>query len=226
MRGRAPVFEAAGYSLFGPLALNCAAPDEGNMHLLDAGRHRRSRRSGILRPLAAGDVRSCFAMTEPAPGAGSDPARCAPARRGWPAAGGSTAASGSSPAPTAPASPSCMARTSGEPGDARRRDDVPRRRRQPGHARSAGTSTPSTSACSAGTARSSSTTASSRDDARARRGGRGLRVRPGAARPGADDALHALARGRAPGARHRAATAPRSARRSARGSPTSAWSSR
>ena len=27
------VFEAAGYSLLGPLALNCAAPDEGNMHL-------------------------------------------------------------------------------------------------------------------------------------------------------------------------------------------------
>lgn len=36
MRDRAPVFEAAGYSLFGPLALNCAAPDEGNMHLLEA----------------------------------------------------------------------------------------------------------------------------------------------------------------------------------------------
>ena len=29
-----PVFEAAGRSLLGPLALNCAAPDEGNMHLL------------------------------------------------------------------------------------------------------------------------------------------------------------------------------------------------
>ena len=28
------VFEAAGYSLLGPQALNCAAPDEGNMHLL------------------------------------------------------------------------------------------------------------------------------------------------------------------------------------------------
>src|SRR5271165_7208034 len=29
--GRAVVFEEAGYSLLGPLALNCAAPDEGNM---------------------------------------------------------------------------------------------------------------------------------------------------------------------------------------------------
>jgi len=34
LRGQAVVFEAAGYSLLGPLALNCAAPDEGNMHLL------------------------------------------------------------------------------------------------------------------------------------------------------------------------------------------------
>ena len=31
----APVFEEAGYTLLGPLALNCAAPDEGNMHLLE-----------------------------------------------------------------------------------------------------------------------------------------------------------------------------------------------
>ena len=35
MRGQAVVFEEAGYSLLGPLALNCAAPDEGNMHLLE-----------------------------------------------------------------------------------------------------------------------------------------------------------------------------------------------
>jgi acyl-CoA dehydrogenase len=72
-RGCAVVFEAAGYSLLGPQALNCAAPDEGNMHLLsviatDAQRER------YLRPLAAGRTRSCFAMSEPPPGAGSDPA--------------------------------------------------------------------------------------------------------------------------------------------------------
>src|SRR5947209_4311239 len=34
-RSTAVVFEEAGYSLLGPQALNCAAPDEGNMHLLD-----------------------------------------------------------------------------------------------------------------------------------------------------------------------------------------------
>src|SRR4051794_26059646 len=35
IRGWAPVFEEAGYSLLGPQALNCAAPDEGNMRLLE-----------------------------------------------------------------------------------------------------------------------------------------------------------------------------------------------
>ena len=73
MFGQSVVFEEAGYSLLGPLALNCAAPDEGNMHLLGviATDEQKER---FLHPLAAGDVRSCFAMTEPAPGAGSDPA--------------------------------------------------------------------------------------------------------------------------------------------------------
>ncbi len=66
------VFIAAGYSLLGPLALNCSAPDEGNMNLLSkvATREQNER---WLRPLVAGQIRSCFAMTEPAPGAGSDP---------------------------------------------------------------------------------------------------------------------------------------------------------
>ena len=72
MRGMAVVFEAAGRSLIGPLALNCAAPDEGNMHLLRlvATPEQQAR---YLRPLAEGRARSCFAMTEPPPGAGSDP---------------------------------------------------------------------------------------------------------------------------------------------------------
>ncbi len=67
-----PVFEAAGRSLLGPAALNCAAPDEGNMHLLHlfASPEQVER---YLKPLAAGDIRSAFAMTEPPPGAGSDP---------------------------------------------------------------------------------------------------------------------------------------------------------
>ena len=70
--GQAIVFEAAGYSMLGPIALHCAAPDEGNMHLLDvvATKEQRAR---YLEPLATGKVRSAFLMTEPAPGAGSDP---------------------------------------------------------------------------------------------------------------------------------------------------------
>ncbi len=70
--GRAIVFEEAGYSLLGPLAMNIAAPDEGNMHLLEAvGTPEQKER--WLRPLARGQIRSCFCMTEPSPGAGSDP---------------------------------------------------------------------------------------------------------------------------------------------------------
>ena len=68
----AVVFEEAGRSLLGPQALNCSAPDEGNMHLLEkiATPDQKDR---YLRPLVAGKTRSCFSMTEPAPGAGSDP---------------------------------------------------------------------------------------------------------------------------------------------------------
>lgn len=72
MVDRAAVFEEAGYSLFGPLALNIAAPDEGNMHLLDHVATPDQRRE-FLAPLARGEIRSGFAMTEPSPGAGSDP---------------------------------------------------------------------------------------------------------------------------------------------------------
>jgi acyl-CoA dehydrogenase len=66
------VFEEAGRSPLGPLALHCAAPDEGNMHLLQKAA-TPEQRTRYLEPLAKGVVRSCFAMTEPAPGAGSDP---------------------------------------------------------------------------------------------------------------------------------------------------------
>src|SRR5512141_382557 len=66
------LFEQAGRSFLGPIAMHCAAPDEGNMHLLSlfANDEQRER---YLRPLVEGKIRSCFAMTEPAPGAGSDP---------------------------------------------------------------------------------------------------------------------------------------------------------
>lgn len=67
----ATVFRAAGYSLLGPVALNCMAPDEGNMALLEkVGTADQKER--YLRPLAAGG-RSAFLMTEPDGGAGSDP---------------------------------------------------------------------------------------------------------------------------------------------------------
>ncbi|HEX3538441.1 MAG TPA: acyl-CoA dehydrogenase family protein [Stellaceae bacterium] len=71
-RGKAVVFEAAGYSPLGPIAMNCFAPDEANMHLLEQVAEERQKEEW-LRPLAAGDIRSCFMMTEPAPGAGADP---------------------------------------------------------------------------------------------------------------------------------------------------------
>ncbi|GLV53721.1 acyl-CoA dehydrogenase [Dictyobacter sp. S3.2.2.5] len=83
MRELSVVFEEAGHSLLGPLALNCSAPDEGNMHLLEmvATQEQKER---YLRPLVAGDIHSCFAMTEPPPGAGTDPAslRTVATRRG------------------------------------------------------------------------------------------------------------------------------------------------
>ena len=75
-RAIAVVFEEAGYSLLGPQALNCAAPDEGNMLLLEKVA-TAAQREQFLVPLAAGEARSCFAMTEPAPGAGSDPSMLA-----------------------------------------------------------------------------------------------------------------------------------------------------
>jgi len=117
LRGQAVVFEEAGYSLLGPLALNCAAPDEGNMHLLEAVA-TPEQRERYLRPLAAGETRSCFAMTEPAPGAGSDPrALATTATRipgGWRIDGRKWFISGADGATFM----ICMARTSGAPGDA------------------------------------------------------------------------------------------------------------
>jgi acyl-CoA dehydrogenase len=70
--GMCVVFEQAGRSLLGPLALHCSAPDEGNMHLLSLYANAEQREQ-YLRPLVEGKIRSCFAMTEPPPGAGSDP---------------------------------------------------------------------------------------------------------------------------------------------------------
>ena len=71
-RERAIVFEACGYSMLGPVAMNLAAPDEGNMHML-AEVATPAQKERYLRPLASGAKRSCFCMTEPSPGAGADP---------------------------------------------------------------------------------------------------------------------------------------------------------
>jgi acyl-CoA dehydrogenase len=69
---QAVVFEAAGYSILGPIALHFHAPDEGNIHLLDVVA-TPAQRQKYLKRLATGEVRSCFAMTEPDGGAGADP---------------------------------------------------------------------------------------------------------------------------------------------------------
>lgn len=68
------VFEAAGYSSIGPVVLNCMAPDEGNMHMLSQIASYDQQRK-YLAPLAAGEFNSCFGMTEPHPGTGSDPSQ-------------------------------------------------------------------------------------------------------------------------------------------------------
>jgi len=71
-RGKAVVFEAAGYAPLATIAMNIFAPDEANMHLLEQVADEPQKEEW-LRPLAAGAIRSCFMMTEPAPGAGADP---------------------------------------------------------------------------------------------------------------------------------------------------------
>ena len=70
--GMAVLYEAMNYSIFGPAAFNCAAPDDGNMYILNkvATKEQKDR---WLQPIINGEVRSSFAMTEPAPGGGSDP---------------------------------------------------------------------------------------------------------------------------------------------------------
>lgn len=68
---QAVLFEAAGWSTLGPIALNCAAPDEGNMFLLSKIANP-AQTEQFLVPVVDGRQRSVFAMTEPE-GAGSDP---------------------------------------------------------------------------------------------------------------------------------------------------------
>jgi len=70
---RAAFYEEANRSIFGPVALHCAAPDDGNMTALEKV-GTDAQKTKWLQPIVNGEVRSAFAMTEPHPGAGSDPA--------------------------------------------------------------------------------------------------------------------------------------------------------
>ena len=70
--GMAVCYEEMNRSIFGPVVFNAAAPDDGNMMLLETvGTPEQKER--WLAPIVAGKVRSAFAMTEPHPGGGSDP---------------------------------------------------------------------------------------------------------------------------------------------------------
>jgi acyl-CoA dehydrogenase len=73
-RETAVVLRASGLSPLGPVAVNTAAPDEGNMYLIGKV-GSAALKTRFLRPLVSGEARSAFFMTEPAEigGAGSDP---------------------------------------------------------------------------------------------------------------------------------------------------------
>lgn len=66
------VFEEAGRSILGPPVLRVDAPDEGNMHTIKIAGCEEQKKRWLPR-LVEGDAVSAFAMTEPAPGGGSDP---------------------------------------------------------------------------------------------------------------------------------------------------------
>lgn len=70
--GMAVCYEAMNRSIFGPAVFNSAAPDDGNMMVLEAT-GTPAQKERWLQPIVRGEVRSAFAMTEPDPGSGSDP---------------------------------------------------------------------------------------------------------------------------------------------------------
>ena len=73
MTGWAAFYEEANRSIFGPLAFNCSAPDDGNMSVLNKVLKSEAQKDRWLQPIIDGHIRSAFVMTEPAPGSGSDP---------------------------------------------------------------------------------------------------------------------------------------------------------
>lgn len=70
--GMAVCYEEMNRSIFGPVVFNSAAPDDGNMMLLEQTA-TPAQKERWLKPIVDGDARSAFVMTEPHPGGGSDP---------------------------------------------------------------------------------------------------------------------------------------------------------
>ncbi len=71
--GMCALFREMGRSPVGAAVFHCDAPDQGNMDLL-AREASPALQERWLQPLVRGEISSAFCMTEPAPGAGADPA--------------------------------------------------------------------------------------------------------------------------------------------------------
>jgi len=81
----APLYEEMNRSIFGPVVFNAAAPDDGNMRVLNQVA-TEAQKAEFLQPVIDGTARSAFAMTEP-DGCGSDPSltytRATRTNTGW-----------------------------------------------------------------------------------------------------------------------------------------------
>jgi len=71
--GMAACYEEMNRSIFGPVVFNAAAPDDGNMFVLNRI-GSEEQKDKWLQPIIDGELRSAIVITEPHPGAGSDPA--------------------------------------------------------------------------------------------------------------------------------------------------------